>query len=192
MIAVVLTSYFLTSMSWQIPESISFLIQIGQQGLDAELDQDTFPTKSSRSVTLANCRVLVSDLKAFSGKIQWECFRCKLKDSDYIILEFSWESSHPGSKRIFCRFPDINESSSFVVRRTENGSLFLNLQACQPVQCIPLPTMKYISLTIRVGYVFQTYLLLQYKAGYSDDAIAGCDTSLSAVCPVMLLGRASR
>ena len=43
--------------------------------------------------------------------------------------------------------------------------------------------MKYISLTIRIGCVFQTYLLLHSTAGYSDDAAVGCGTSLSAVCP---------
>ena len=48
-------------------------------------------------------------------------------------------------------------SSSFVFHYTENGSLF-NLQACLLVQRNPLPTMEYISLMIRVGYVFQPRL----------------------------------
>ena len=59
-------------------------------------------------------------------------------------------------------------SSSFVVPCSENHSLF-NFQACQPVQCNPMPPMKCISPMIQVGYLFQQNLVLQCVDDYSDD-----------------------
>ena len=69
-----------------------------------------------------------------------------------------------------------------MVQCTQNGSLF-SLQVCQPVQCNPMPPTKYISLMIRVGYVLRPNMLLQCMDGHSDDATAGCCTSLNAACP---------
>ena len=66
---------------------MSSVTRMGQQGPDAELVQDTIPTKWSLSVIVVSCRVLVSRFKARSGQILWERFRCELKDSHNIILE---------------------------------------------------------------------------------------------------------
>ena len=66
---------------------MSSVNQMGQQGPDAELVHDT--TERTWSVTVAIYRILVSRLKDLSGKILWERFRCKLEDSDCIILESS-------------------------------------------------------------------------------------------------------
>ena len=82
------------------------------------------PTQSW-SIIVASYRILVSRLKALSGKILWECFRCKLEDSDYIILEtiqcaeeYSADSS------------TSSQSSSLGVHRVENGSLVNLLVYC--------------------------------------------------------------
>ena len=68
--------------------------------------------------------------------------------------------------------PTSVESSSFVVQCTRNWFLFY-LQTCQPVQCNSMPTMKYTSLMIRVGFVFQPYSLHQCMAAYSVDGTLG-------------------
>ena len=72
-------------------------------------------------------------------------------------------------------------SSSFVVHCAENGSLF-DLQACQPVECNPMPAVRYISPMVQVGCVNQQNLVLQCVDGYSDGGTAGYDTSLSSSC----------
>ena len=59
----------------------------GTTRADAEPVHDT--TERTWSFTVASYRILVSRLKALSGKILWERFRCKLEDSVYIILESS-------------------------------------------------------------------------------------------------------
>ena len=81
----------------------------------------------------------------------------------------------------YLQHPRRHFDMSFVVHCAKNGSLF-DLQACQPVQCNPMPAVKYISPMIQVGYVFQQNLVLQCMDGYSDEATAGYDTSLSSSC----------
>ena len=83
--------------------------------------------------------------------------------------------------RIFYRFLDTAESSSFVVHCAESGSLF-NLQACQLVQCDAMPPTKHINPMIQVEYVFGQNLAVQCIDGYSVDGTAGGDTSSSASC----------
>ena len=74
--------------------------------------------------------------------------------------------------------PTSAVSSSCVVHCAENGSLF-DLQACQPVQCNPMPAVRYISPMIQVGHVLQQNLCMD---GCSDDGTASYDTSLSSSC----------
>ena len=78
--------------------------------------------------------------------------------------------------------------ASFVVQCTMDWFLFC-LQACQPVQCNSMQTMKYISL-IRVGFVFQPYSLLRCMAAYSVDGTLGFLTlHLGCLVGLFLLGR---
>ena len=61
--------------------------------------------------------------------------------------------------------PTSAVSSSFVVHGAENGSPF-DLQACQPVQCNPLPPVKYISPMIQVGLQERTMPALLGMNGF--------------------------
>ena len=96
------------------------------------------------------------------------------KSKTLITLPLSYHESRAIQtvEGYFAGSPTSVESSSFVVQCTVNWFLFC-LQACQPVQCNSMPTTKYISLMIRVGFVFQPYSLLRCIAAYSVDGTLG-------------------